>query len=270
MSNLLDLPVEILQLIATHQDSLYRYDLEHCNRSASFWAIRHGNSHTAALSLNAGPYSDITNDDGDTPLTAAAQKDDLSLVKQAQTLETRDDDDGTPLILAAVHGEVEIVNHFLNHGATVEAKDRLGYTALAWAADCGSLETVDTLIKAGAVVNFGDNYGTTPLALAASQGHEAVVERLLEAGADPNAGSDNRWTALHCAAWNCPNVTVLKRLLEAGADPRIEVSQNLPQGRTPADLARTSPMGSAEEKNSARDLLWEAVRDRISAERGSE
>lgn len=320
MTQLFNLPIELVQLIIDHQESqrdinalirtcrylyntfnvfLYQYDLKHRNRSVLFWAAERGIDGAAANSLKAGPYTEVTDMTEETPLTIAAARGHLGVMKQLLTVvdhgldldtkglydrtalasaacygqteaaklllergadrEAKDMDRKTPLLLAALNGHDDTVMLFLDYGAAVEAQDQHGRTALSWAAEHGSLSIVDLLLGQGAVVDTRTVNESTPLILAVRTGREAVVKRLLKAGADPNASSANGWTALHHAAYNLQG-KVVRHLLEAGSDPTATILHNVHQDKTPADLARMA-MVSTTEKNAVYEILMTAAGD---------
>jgi len=72
---------------------------------------------------------------------------------------------GTPLHIAVISNEEEVVDILLENGADIEAKaaDSYGGTALHWAAGAGNLAMVQLLVEAGANCNAEDTEGATPL-----------------------------------------------------------------------------------------------------------
>jgi ankyrin repeat protein len=127
----------------------------------------------------------------------------------------------SPLILASVRGDVEVVSRLLAHGASVVAADREGKTALHWAAMRGKTAVARHLLDAGAEVDRRDNYGDyTPLILASGHGDRAEVVStaalLLERGAGIEART--RWgtTALAPAAFR-GHLPLVHFLLDRGA-----------------------------------------------------
>ena len=73
------------------------------------------------------------------------------------------DEGGTPLFAAASRGHKEIVKLLISNGADVNAKNMYRRTALESAAFYGHKEIVELLIAEGADVNAKDNIGSTPL-----------------------------------------------------------------------------------------------------------
>jgi ankyrin repeat protein len=114
---------------------------------------------------------------------------------------SRDDEEGTLLMLAAHEGDMPMVKALIESGADVNACDELGWGPLAKAVynpemNCGFVEVVETLINAGANIEAAVGYGVRPLMLAAGYGETEVVEALLKAGADVLACNEGGYTAL--------------------------------------------------------------------------
>jgi hypothetical protein len=112
-------------------------------------------------------------------------------------------------------------------------------TQLHIAAVWGDVEIVELLLKRGADPNVKDDNGQTPLHIAALWGHVDVVRVLLEHRADPNAKDNDGKTPLHYAAEK-GHVDVVRVLLERGADPRIADNR----GHIPLDYAKNSTIRS--------------------------
>jgi ankyrin repeat protein len=91
---------------------------------------------------------------------------------------------GVPLLLVAVKGNVDLVNMLLTHGADVNARDPRLQTALHIAALGRDLECLRILIDHGANINAQTRSGETPLVCAVLQEFPDGVQLLLERGAD--------------------------------------------------------------------------------------
>ncbi len=100
-------------------------------------------------------------------------------------------------------------------GTRVDAPNARGETALMLAALHGEPDIVRLLVQRGAEVNRA---GWTPLHYAATNGHAAIVGYLLEHNAYIDAQSPNRTTPLMMAARHL-RPDVIRLLVEAGADP---------------------------------------------------
>jgi ankyrin repeat protein len=125
----------------------------------------------------------------------------------------------TPLMRAAAHGDMEIMDLLLAHGASVQAVYKLDdFTPLLFAARFGRFGAVKRLLEAGADVNRAASSGRTPLFLAAEGGHADVVRYLLERGVKVDQALKTGETPL-LAACNNGDAAVAAMLLGNGADP---------------------------------------------------
>jgi ankyrin repeat protein len=88
----------------------------------------------------------------------------------------------SPLMLAAIAGEMESSRQLLERGAQV---DKPGWTPLHYAASGPNTKLVELLLARGAAPDAESPNGTTPLMLAAQAGPEPSVDLLLRRGADP-------------------------------------------------------------------------------------
>jgi ankyrin repeat protein len=89
-------------------------------------------------------------------------------------------------VTAISSGNVDIVQHFLDHGAHVKvSSDSWKYTPLEAAAITGRLDLVRLLLQAGAGLNVAErNHGSSALCFAAKYGELELVQLLVDAGAD--------------------------------------------------------------------------------------
>lgn len=120
----------------------------------------------------------------------------------------RDVPDESPLMLAALRGDMDAADRLIAQGAEVNATNRAGGTALMTAAIQGHSEVVRLLISKRATVNAKNNKGWTALMYAAWNGHTDVVKTLLAKGAEVNAQNNEGWTALMYATWKGQSATV--------------------------------------------------------------
>ena len=88
----------------------------------------------------------------------------------------------TPLMLAAIKGNMPLAQKLVDMGAPVDAD--FGWTALHYAASTGQAEMAKWLIEKGAKVNARTDRGVTPLYMAARTISASTVNVLLAAGAD--------------------------------------------------------------------------------------
>jgi ankyrin repeat protein len=97
-------------------------------------------------------------------------------------VEFRTAKDESPLMMAALKGQLELVKKLVDRGADV---NKTGWTPLHYAATGGHLEIMRVLLDRYAYIDAESPNGTTPLMMAAQYGSAAAVKLLLEAGADP-------------------------------------------------------------------------------------
>lgn len=150
-------------------------------------------------------------------------------------LRQRDNDDHSPLDMAAWMGKVDIVRALLQHGAISTAVNSKGESALHKASSCNEAGAVDALIEAGAQVNARDGGGFTPLHHAAYVLAAEAGNALLAHGAHVNAEDGTNQTPLHLAAKMSEEndaARFVKLLLNSDAD-EAPVDAG---GRTPGDL----------------------------------
>ncbi len=96
-------------------------------------------------------------------------------------LESRTPQDESPLMMAALKGQTELVRQLIAKGADV---NKPGWAPLHYAATSGHLEIMNLLLEHHAFIDAESPNGTTPLMMAAHYGTPAAVKLLLDAGAD--------------------------------------------------------------------------------------
>ena len=140
------------------------------------------------------------------------------LVNVGSRLNEPDDDNWTPLILAAFFGHEEVASELLQRGADIHVKSKEhGRTALHLACEKGHLKCAQLLVNVGSRLNEPDDDNQTPLILAAFFGHEEVASELLQRGADIHVKSKkNGRTALHIACVE-GHLKCAQLLLDAGS-----------------------------------------------------
>jgi len=127
----------------------------------------------------------------------------------------------SPVADAAMAGNRDAVNAFIQQKADVNASQSDGSTALQWAAYRNDLAMADLLIAAGADVKARSREGATALYLASINGSAPMIERLLKAGVDPNERGPQGETPLMLAARN-GNTDAIRLLLDHGADVKAK------------------------------------------------
>ncbi|KAJ5741100.1 hypothetical protein N7493_000972 [Penicillium malachiteum] len=168
----------------------------------------------------------------------------------------------TPLILASLKGQSEVVEYLINQGVNINSKTEHGITAViaaAWAGHSrvveillinhcpldaipgdgftalhygalkGHVNVVRLLCESGANIEQTKSLGFTPLLEAALKGNSDVVELLLRYGANPSSVAQgvygmNGFTALHLAAI-IGHTRMATLLIENGCDFEIKTSE---------------------------------------------
>ena len=108
-------------------------------------------------------------------------------------VEVRNAADESPLMLAALAGELEICRLLIQKNADV---NKPGWTPLHYASTNGHLPVINLLLDEHAYIDAASPNGTTPLMMAAHYGTPAAVKLLLTAGADPLLKNVQGLTAL--------------------------------------------------------------------------
>ena len=94
----------------------------------------------------------------------------------------RNGQDETPLMVASLKGEIELVKALIEKSADI---NKPGWTPLHYAATNGHVEVMRLLLAGHAYIDADSPNGTTPLMMAAHYGTPSAVKLLLEEGADP-------------------------------------------------------------------------------------
>ena len=96
-------------------------------------------------------------------------------------VESRNKADESPLMMAALKGQTDMVKRLIARDADV---NKPGWTPLHYAATGGQLEIMGLLLENYAFIDAQSPNGTTPLMMAAMYASPQAVKLLLDAGAD--------------------------------------------------------------------------------------
>jgi ankyrin repeat protein len=158
---------------------------------------------------------------GKTSLHEAVLRRDINRVRQLIAeglgINATDEDQRTPLWLAAMCGYAEIFDLLIASGADKNVKDKQGNTplhaAIWWNAD----HMAKRLIGLGVNINMKDNSGQTPLNAAADRNKMEIVKQLITFGANKDTADERGWTPLHWAAFN-GHKEIVTLLISSGAN----------------------------------------------------
>jgi len=208
--------ISIMEIKATEHSREKEFVDIHNAFNEHFNSIRVGDETLQAIECRVLSVN-FRNKNGDTPLMLAAKNGEAKAVQVLLALGADPDlkkrDGNTALMLAAIYGHTDIVLALI----TINAKDKDGQTALMLAAKYGHKDTALALIERGADINAKDEVGQTALMLAAENGKAEVVQALLASGADVDAKDNHGHTALMLVARYGQKDTALA-LIEKGAD----------------------------------------------------
>ncbi|XP_071008505.1 ankyrin repeat family A protein 2-like isoform X3 [Oncorhynchus clarkii lewisi] len=116
-----------------------------------------------------------------------------------QVINLQDEEGFTPLMWAAAHGQIAVVEFLLQNGADPNLLAKGRESALSLACSKGYTDIVKMLIDCGVDVNEYDWNGGVPVLYAVHGNHLRCVEILLESGADPTIESDSGFNAMDMA-----------------------------------------------------------------------
>lgn len=177
-----------------------------------FSAIRQDDAKTVAELLRRGFDPNTPSPDGLSGLYLAlrepAPKVAQVLVDWPQTnVETRTAKDESPLMMAALKGQIELAKRLIARDADL---NKPGWAPLHYAATGSHLDMMALLLEHYAFIDAQSPNGTTPLMMAAMYGSTDAVKLLLDAGADTAMKNQLGMTALDFATQaNRPDAVAL-------------------------------------------------------------
>ncbi|KAH9498508.1 hypothetical protein Btru_006829 [Bulinus truncatus] len=171
-------------------------------------AAFYGNVETVDLLLRKGADYTAVDKYDKTAIFLAAEKNHLNVLTKLladprvkRLVNDSDCYDNDPIHIAAQKGYLEVVQLLLKNGAYIDTKNEEELTPLHCAAKYGRTNIVRELIKHDkTIVNHEDENSNTALHVAARYGHHKVAKVLLGLGADVSSRNYNRWTPLDLAA----------------------------------------------------------------------
>ena len=166
-----------------------------------FTAIKRDNPGTIRELLQRG-FDPNTRDPGNQPGLYLALRDQSLKAAAALTdwpktdVNALSDADESPLMIAVIKGNTDLVQRLLGRGADV---NKPGWTPLHYAATAGNIALLNLLLEHHAYIDAESPNKTTPLMMAAHYGSTSAVKLLLDEGADPLLKNEQNLTALDFA-----------------------------------------------------------------------
>jgi ankyrin repeat protein len=127
------------------------------------------------------------------PAPAVAQ---LLIAHPDTKVEVRTDKDESPLMLAAIKGQLALCRQLIARDADV---NKPGWAPLHYAATSGNVAVIQLLLEHYAYIDAESPNGSTPLMMAAMYGSSDAVKSLLDAGADATLKNSIGLTAVDFA-----------------------------------------------------------------------
>ncbi|XP_072477798.1 putative ankyrin repeat domain-containing protein 26-like protein [Notamacropus eugenii] len=159
-------------------------DLDEKCRTPLHLACAHGFPNVVALLVEKKCKLNLLDNKGQTPLIKAVecQQEDCAAIlleRGADTLHW-DTYHNTALHYAACGHNIKIATKLLRHNVVMKARNKEGLTPLLLAVIENDRDMVDLFLKHGANVNTSDSFGRTPLMIAASCEPRGVISLLLK------------------------------------------------------------------------------------------
>jgi ankyrin repeat protein len=174
------------------------YSVASAGSYEDFFSALTRNDATAVTRLLERGFDPNTRDPQGRPgLFVALQKESFdaaqALVRHPQIdVNALNNNDESPLMMAAMKGQLRWCMELLNRGAVV---NKTGWTPLHYAASGNEHQVVALLLDKGAAINAPSPNGTTPVMMAALYGSEPSVDLLVSRGADLKRKNDLGLTA---------------------------------------------------------------------------
>ena len=165
-----------------------------------FTAIKRDNAGAVERMLKAGFDPNVHGEKGEGGLTLAIKEPSPRSLKvllawPGTKPEVRNAADESPLMMAAIKGQVDVVKALIAKDADV---NKTGWTPLHYAVSASGpqqVEIVRLLLDASAYIDAESPNKTTPLMMAARYGGEDAVKLLFDEGADPTLRNEKGLTA---------------------------------------------------------------------------
>ncbi|XP_048250936.1 putative ankyrin repeat protein RF_0381 [Haliotis rufescens] len=188
---------------------------DNLRQSTVMKAALNGNKDVFEILVGKGTDLSFVDSNGGTILHLACSGGSIEIVNHVLTdthldINSRDEEDCTPMLNAAKKGHKHVFDLLVSKGADMALRDRASNTVLHAACEGGNIEIVQYILRQNVTsINARRWEGVTPVLVAADNGHEEVFDLLVVEGADLLIVTDFRDNILHeaCKGGNMKLVT---------------------------------------------------------------
>lgn len=194
-----------------------------------FRAVRGDNASGVRTLLNRGFDPNTRDENGQTGLMLALREPSPKVVQVLMespqlNVDLANAKDETPLMLASIKGQQDLVVQLLKRDAAV---NKTGWAPLHYAASSGQLSIMKLLLENHAFIDAQSPNGTTPLMMAAMYGSNDAVKLLLAEGADTAMKNQLGMTAVDFAVK--ANRAESAELIKAAGDAKANAVKAVPK-----------------------------------------
>jgi len=194
-----------------------------------FRAVRGDNASGVRTLLNRGFDPNTRDEHGQTGLMLALREPSPKVIQVLMespqlNVDLANAKDETPLMLASIKGQQDLVVQLLKRDAAV---NKTGWAPLHYAASSGQLSIMKLLLENHAFIDAQSPNGTTPLMMAAMYGSNDAVKLLLAEGADTAMKNQLGMTAVDFAVK--ANRTESAELIKAAGDAKANAVKAVPK-----------------------------------------
>ena len=178
---------------------------QHCGQGPTYRTSQGGQRvivesplETAQLLMNSGANVNVLDDEGETPLYAAARSwyRDIA-VESGASLDVRNTYQQTSPLLDCHNGKFDVSRFLIDRGSEINCRDNEGLITLHAASQYGHVEASQLLLDCGSDVNAHDTEFWTPPHFASRYGYLDLTRLLIDHGVDVNAKAADRWTPIN-------------------------------------------------------------------------
>lgn len=167
------------------------------------------------------------------------------IIKKNNNINIIDKNGITPLHVAVLYNDYDMIKKMLEYGADANKQDVIGYnTPLQIAIDSGLDEIADLLINYTTDINSQDSGNFTAFHYAARSNNTKIMKKLLEKQADMSLMDNKNNLPIHYVV-GYDNVEILKMIVK-----KEDIFKKNSGGKTPVDIAMIS-----DSKESVRIML---------------